>query len=86
MELLAALAAERDAAMAAAKESGLSPKGFAVIWALRGETSLVPLGIDSIDIPREAEAQVTWFPNAALNTDTSPCSLCQVKSEHGSLR
>jgi type I restriction enzyme, R subunit len=69
MDLLAALAAERDAAMAAAKNSGLSPKGFAVFWALRGETSLVPLGIDSIDIAREAEALATRFPNAALNTD-----------------
>jgi type I restriction enzyme R subunit len=69
MDLLAALAAERDAAMAAAKDSGLSPKGFAVFWALRGETSLVPLGIDSIDIAREAEALATRFPNAALNTD-----------------
>jgi type I restriction enzyme, R subunit len=69
MDLLAALAVERDAAMAAARDSGLSPKGFAVFWALRGETSLVPLGIDSIDIAREAEALATRFPNAALNTD-----------------
>lgn len=69
MDLLAALAAERDAAMAAAKDSGLSPKGFAVFWALRGETSLVPLGIDSIGIAREAEALAARFPNAALNTD-----------------
>ena len=69
MDLLAALAAERDAAMASAKDSGLSPKGFAVFWALRGETSLAPLGIDSIDIAREAEALATRFPNAALNTD-----------------
>jgi len=69
MDLLAALAAERDAAMAAAKDSGLSPKGFAVFWALHGETSLVPLGIDSMEIAREAEALANRFPNAALNTD-----------------
>ncbi len=69
MDLLAALAAERDAAMAAARDSGLTPKGFAVYWALRGETKLVPLGIDSMDIAREAEVLATRFPNAALNSD-----------------
>ena len=69
MDLLTALATERDAAMTAARESGLSPKGFAVFWALREETSLAPRGIDSMDIAREAEALANRFPNAALNTD-----------------
>jgi type I restriction enzyme R subunit len=69
MDLLAALAAERDAAMAAARDGGLTPKGFAVYWALRGETKLVPPGIDSMDIARESEVLATRFPNAALNSD-----------------
>ena len=35
MDLLAALAAEKEAAAKAAKESGLSPKAFGVFWALK---------------------------------------------------
>ena len=69
MDLLAALAAERDAAMAAAKSSGLSPKGFAVYWALRDEKSLKAVGVDAMEIAREAEMLATRFPNAAVNTD-----------------
>jgi type I restriction enzyme R subunit len=38
MDLFAALAAQRDAASQAAKDSGLSPKAFGVFWVLR-ETS-----------------------------------------------
>ena len=77
MDLLAALAAERDAAMAAARDSGLTPKGFAVYWALRGETKLEPLGIDFMDIAREAEILATRFPNAALNSDEQRTLACQ---------
>ena len=69
MDLLAALAAERDAAMTAAKSSGLSPKGFAVYWALRDEKSLKAAGVDAMEIAREAEMLATRFPNAAVNTD-----------------
>ena len=69
MDLLAALAAERDAAMAAAKSSGLSAKGFAVYWALRDEKSLKAAGVDAMEIAREAEMLATRFPNAAVNTD-----------------
>ena len=69
MDLLAALAAERDAAMAAAKSSGLSPKGFAVYWALRDEKPLKAAGVDAMEIAREAEMLATRFPNAAVNTD-----------------
>lgn len=69
MDLLSALAAERDSAMAAAKDSGLSPKGFAVFWALRNEQTLKSAGIDSMGIARESEALAIQFPNAVANTD-----------------
>jgi type I restriction enzyme R subunit len=69
MDLLSALAAEMDSAMAAAKDSGLSPRGFAVFWALRNEQTLKSAGIDSMDIAREAEALAIQFPNAVANTD-----------------
>lgn len=69
MDLLAALACEKDAAAKAAKESGLSPKGFAVFWTLQGEKPLADAGIQAMDIAREVESLLTRFPNAAQNTD-----------------
>jgi type I restriction enzyme R subunit len=69
MDLLAALAAERDAAARSAKESGLSPKAFAVTWSLRDEPSLKAAGIDTKEIGREIEALMERFPNAQVNAD-----------------
>lgn len=69
MDLLAALAAERDAAAKSAKESGLSPKAFAVSWALRNEPSLKAVGIEPKEIGREIEALMERFPNAHVNAD-----------------
>ncbi len=69
MDLLAALAAEKDAAAKAAKESGLSPRAFAATWALRNEASLKTASIDPKDIGREIEALMERFPNANVNDD-----------------
>ncbi len=69
MDLLAALAAEKDSAAKAAKESGLSPKAFGVIWALRNDGSLKKAGIDPKEIGREVEALMERFPNAQVNDD-----------------
>jgi type I restriction enzyme R subunit len=69
MDLLAVLAREKDAAAKAAKESGLSPKGFAVFWTLQGEKPLSDAGIQAMDIAREVESLFSRFPNAAQNTD-----------------
>jgi len=69
MELLAALATERDTAAKLAKESGLSPKAFAVTWALREAPSLKAAGINPKEIGREIEALMERFPNAHVNAD-----------------
>jgi type I restriction enzyme R subunit len=69
MDLLAALAAEKDAAAKAAKESGLSPKAFTATWALRDEPGLKAAGIDPKEIGREVEALMERFPNAQVNDD-----------------
>lgn len=69
MDLLAALATERDAAAKAAKRSGLSPKAFAVAWALRDDPSLEAAGIDPKGVGREIEALMERFPNAHVNAD-----------------
>lgn len=69
MDLLAALAAERDVAARSAKESGLSPKAFGVAWILRDEPRLKANGLNPMEIAREAEALIARFPNAAVNPD-----------------
>ncbi|MEO6624704.1 MAG: HsdR family type I site-specific deoxyribonuclease [Burkholderiaceae bacterium] len=69
MDQLAALAAEKDAAMQAATASGLSGRAFGVYWTLRADADLREAGIDAMDLAKDAETQLTKFPNAALNSD-----------------
>ena len=69
MDVLAALAAEKDAAMKSAEESGLSTRAFAVFWILRDEAALKTAGVSPMEIAREAEALLARFPNALVNAD-----------------
>jgi type I restriction enzyme, R subunit len=69
MDLLAALAAEKDAAARTAKESGLTPKAFGVFWLLRNESALKSANIHPMEIARETEALMARFPNASVNAD-----------------
>jgi type I restriction enzyme R subunit len=69
MDLLAALAAEKEAAMKSAKESGLSARAFPVFWVLREDAALKKSGISPMELAKEAEALLTRFPNAVVNAD-----------------
>ena len=69
MDLLAQLAAEKEAALKSARESGLSARAFAIYWTLRGDAALQGAGIEAMEIAREAEALLGRFPNAAVNPD-----------------
>lgn len=69
MDLLAALAAEKDAAAKAAKETGLSPRAFGVFWALREDAALKSAGIAPLDLAKETEKLMARFPNARVNAD-----------------
>ncbi len=69
MDMLAALAAERDTASKAAKDSGLSARAFSVYWLLRNEPALKGAGIEPMDIARDADALMARFPNASVNPD-----------------
>jgi type I restriction enzyme R subunit len=69
MDLLAALATEKETAAKAAKESGLSPKAFAMFWALKEEAALKGAGIDPLNLARETEKLMARFPNARVNAD-----------------
>jgi type I site-specific deoxyribonuclease, HsdR family len=69
MDLLAQLAAEKEAALEKARESGLAARAFAIYWTLRDDAALQGAGIEAMEIAREAEALLSRFPNAAVNPD-----------------
>ena len=69
MDLLASLAAEKDAASQAAKNTGLTPKTFAAFWALRESAVLKSSGIDPLELAKEIEKLLARFPNAKVNPD-----------------
>ncbi|PLT16313.1 type I restriction endonuclease subunit R [Ralstonia mannitolilytica] len=69
MDQLAALAAEKEAAMKAARDSGLSPRAFAVAWVLREDAAVKAAGIDPMTLAKDAEELLGRFPNASVNAD-----------------
>lgn len=66
MDLLAALAVEKDVAAKAERETGLSPKAFAAFWALRVNPALKQGGVEPLDLAREIEKLLIRFPNARV--------------------
>lgn len=69
MDQLAALAAEKEAAMKAARDSGLSARAFAVAWVLREDATVKAAGIDPMTLAKDAEELLGRFPNASVNAD-----------------
>jgi type I restriction enzyme R subunit len=69
VDLLAALALEKEAAGKAAADSGLSTRAFSVLWLLKDDAALKVAGITALDLAKEAEALIARFPNAAVNPD-----------------
>jgi type I restriction enzyme R subunit len=69
MDLLAAMAAEKDAAMTSADTSGLSRRAFAVAWKFRDDSALKDAALTSDELAREADSLLARFPNAAVNID-----------------
>ncbi|MBA3341434.1 MAG: HsdR family type I site-specific deoxyribonuclease [Gemmatimonadaceae bacterium] len=69
MDMLAALAKEKDDAIRAAKDSGLSTRAFGVYWKLKDDAALLGAGISAMEIAREAEALLARFANARVNPD-----------------
>ena len=71
MDLLAALATEKDDALAAAKASGLSPHAFAVHWNLRNDPALANEGISTMGLARTVDNLLVRFPNARTSVQES---------------
>ncbi|MDP9412510.1 MAG: HsdR family type I site-specific deoxyribonuclease [Pseudomonadota bacterium] len=69
MDMLAALAKEKEEAVQAAKDSGLSARAFGVYWTLREDEALRNTGISAMELARDAETEAHRFPNARVNDD-----------------
>ena len=69
MDMLAAVVKSKEATVAAAGDSGLSPRGFGVYWMLKDDPDLRSAGVSAMDLAREAESLLGRFPNAAVSTD-----------------
>jgi type I restriction enzyme R subunit len=69
MDQLEALAREKEEASRAAAESGLTPRGLGVFWSLKDEPTVAAAGISALELARQAEDQLSRFPNAALNAE-----------------
>ncbi|MBA8843466.1 type I restriction enzyme R subunit [Ochrobactrum sp. RH1CCR137] len=69
MDMLAALAKEKEEAIKAAKDSGLSTRAFGVYWNLKDDEALRTAGISAMELAQDAETETHRFPNARVNDD-----------------
>lgn len=69
MDLLVALAVEKEKAAQAAKDTGLSPKAFGIFWALKDDDALKKAGVSTLDLAKEVEKLMARFLNASVNAD-----------------
>lgn len=69
IDQLAALAAEKEAALKSAKESGVSMRAFGVAWALRDDSALRKASVSAMGLAKEAEGLLSRFPNLLVNAD-----------------
>ena len=69
MDQLAALAREKDAAMRAARESGLPAGPFSVAWLLREDPAVRAASIDPNVVAAKAAELMARYPNARDNSE-----------------
>ena len=69
MDLLAALAVEKDVALKEAKDSGLSPAAFSVFWTLRDSSAIKSAGLTAKAIALEVGKLLGRFPEASVNPE-----------------
>jgi type I restriction enzyme, R subunit len=69
MDYIAAMAKEKEDALKAAEDSGLSTRAFGVYWSLKDDATLTKAGLSSVEMAKEAETLLARFPNARVNDD-----------------
>ena len=62
LDLLAALAREKESAVRSRKDSGLSPRAFGVYWAFKDDSDLHAAGVNAMDLAGESESLSGAFP------------------------
>ena len=69
LDMLEALAKEKETAVAAARDSTLPPRAFGVYWTLKDDAALEAARVSAMEFAEEAQALAERFPNAAVNAD-----------------
>ena len=69
MDLLKALACEKEVAFAAARDSTLTPRAFGVYWTLKDDPALRAAGVNAMQFAIQSQTLVGRFSNAAVNAD-----------------
>jgi type I restriction enzyme, R subunit len=69
MDMLEALAKEKDDAIQASHDSGLTTRAFGVYWRLKDDPALRAAGIATRELAEESDALTARFPNARVNAD-----------------
>ena len=69
LDMLEALAKEKEAAVTAARDSTLPPRAFGVYWTLKDDRALEAAGVSAMAFAEEAQTLVSRFPNAGVNSD-----------------
>ncbi len=69
MDMLAALAVEKERAEKEFSEAGLSAKSFGAYWRLKNDKALADHGVDPKSLAKEIDQLIQRFPSAALNKD-----------------
>ena len=70
LDLLANVAAEKDAAMQAARDAGLGTRAFSAYWGVIKESpELRAGGIDPLEFAKEIDRLMAQFPNAGASVD-----------------
>ena len=69
LDMLEALAKEKEAAATAARDSTLSSRAFGVYWTLKDDATLQGVGVSAKEFAEEVQVLAKRFPNAAVNAD-----------------
>ena len=69
LDMLEALAKEKEAAVTAARDSTLPPRAFGVYWTLKDDIALQAAGVSAMEFAEEAQSLAERLPNAAVNAD-----------------
>ncbi len=68
LDQLEALAKDKGNAVAAARDSTLTPRAFSVYWTLKDNPALESAGVSAMQFAQDIQVLVGRFPNAAVNT------------------